>query len=149
MNIPLFNQNLKNDITNAGECIRLSNELRSKTGYSYDFKVGNQVKTFFVSPVNGFDIETCPLSDITNWIENKSIKKSKSLEAFVYRVLSVRFKRELANHKKIPNQDKEEIRLIKLASKNDVNWFGEVGFFDKVRLDKSIKLDKKVKDIIP
>jgi len=55
----------------------------------------------------------------------------------VLRVFAVRFPAVFDNYS-IKNDLKLERSLIGKSRKNDVNWFGEVGFSGKTRLDGSI-----------
>ena len=58
---------------------------------------------------------------------------------FVYRILVVRFHSLYATIKRdIDKRFKQELELIESESSNQVEWFGEVGFQNMVRLDKSL-----------
>jgi hypothetical protein len=137
MNIPAFNQSNKNDSSNEGESVRLSNELRYKPE-----KIIKNIQGVIIDTIpekSGFDIETASFGVITNFLETESL--SKSLESFIHRILSIRFENEYRDY--IVNDDfVTEKSLIISNSKNDVEWFGEVGYFGKTRLDKSI--DNKI-----
>lgn len=140
--IPVFDQTKSNDLTFYGEAVRLSNELRSKPAQTFINNRGERIDT---PTKSGFDIETCDIQDIKNWINNTSIKKSQSLIMFVYRVLSVRFPIEFSNQKTIIDiKFREELNLIESESNNDPSWLGKVGFQNCVRLDGSLT-DNSVK----
>ena len=138
MNILPFNQAKKNIIDYEGEAVRLSNELRSRPEKTVRDIKGNILYT--IPAYNGFDIETCPVIDIINWIESTTVPKSKALEAFVLRVFSVRFPAVFDSYS-IRNDLNLEKNLIGKSRKNDVSWFGEVGFIGKTRLDGSINTE--------
>ncbi len=133
MNLNLFNQSNKNESSSEGECIRLSNELRYEPE-----KIIKNIQGVIIDTIpekSGFDIETASFNVITNFLENNYT--SKSLEALIHRILSVRFKSEYKDY--IVNEEfVKEKSLIESNSKNDIEWFGEVGYFGKTRLDKSI-----------
>jgi hypothetical protein len=56
--------------------------------------------------------------------------------------LSNRFPNEYKNYN-VNEEFTQEKDLIIKNSKNDVNWFGEVGYFGKTRLDKSTDTKKQ------
>lgn len=137
MNIDLFDQSKKQEFDGSieGEAIRLSNELRAKQAYTeIDFtgkRIDRPAKT-------GFDIETCDIEDIKNWL-NGNAKKSQSLLMFVHRILAVRFPVEYARLKSIIDpRFKTEMDMVESEATNDVLFFGEVGHHNMVRLDGSI-----------
>jgi hypothetical protein len=133
MIISNFEQSKKDKITFEGEAIRLSNELRAKPARTLIDDLGFRID---IPSKKGFDIETCEFMDMVNWLADTRIKKSQSLSAFVHRVMSVRFPNEYTNNKKnIDNRYNLEMELIESKSKNDISWFGEVGFSNMVRLD--------------
>lgn len=134
-----FNQKKKNDISNEGEAVRLSNELRN-----YKEKIVKDIHGEIINIIpektNGFDIETASFQTITEYLENNNT--SKVLECFIHRILSNRFPNEYKNYN-VNNEFTQEKDLIIENSKNDVNWFGEVSYFGKTRLDKSIDNKKQ------
>jgi hypothetical protein len=133
MIISNFEQSKKDKITFEGEAVRLSNELRAKPARTSINDLGFRID---IPAKQGFDIETCEFMDMVNWLADTRIKKSQSLSAFVHRVMAVRFPNEYTNNKKnIDNRYNLEMELIESKSKNDVSWFGEVGFSNMVRLD--------------
>ena len=139
MDLTLFNQSKKKELSNEGECVRLSNELRFQTEETKIIN-GDTVLTRKARPW-GFDIETATLSKIMSYLNDNSIKKSPSLISLCLRIISVRFKTEFNGNAKqdlIKYTSPKEQSLIRQKSKNNVNWFGEVGYFGKVRLDGSI-----------
>lgn len=147
MNIPLFDQTKlvtdsnKLAITEEAESIRLSNELRAKPMTSYiHATTGLRVD---VPAKQGFDCETADFMTMVNWLADTRIKKSESLIAFVHRIMSVRFPTEYAqNRDKIQARYKLEFEMIQSNAKNDIEWFGEVGFQNQVRLDGSLNNTK-------
>jgi hypothetical protein len=133
MIISNFEQSKKDKITFEGEAVRLSNELRAKPARTWIDDLGFRID---IPAKKGFDIETCEFMDMVNWLADTRIKKSQSLSAFVHRVMSVRFPNEYTNNKKnIDNRYNLEMELIESKSKNDISWFGQVGFSNMVRLD--------------
>jgi len=66
MNLLPFNQTKKNVIDYEGEAVRLSNELRSRPEKTIRDIKGKILRT--IPAYDGFDIETCPVIDIINWI---------------------------------------------------------------------------------
>jgi len=136
LNISPFDQSKEKIISYEGEAIRLSNELRAKPFHSYISISGERID---IPAVQGFDCETCTFMDMVNWLADTRIKKSESLIAFVHRIMSIRFPTEYAqNRDKIQARYKLEYEMIQSNSKNDIEWFGEVGFSNKVRLDGSL-----------
>lgn len=143
MNIPLFESVKFDDLGNiitknpVEEAKRLANELRSKPAYSY---LNNHGQKISVPSYKGFDIENCELKTILTYLDNSSIKKSKSMLMFLYRLISIRFPNELTKRKAIVDQKfRDEIEAIESHSKNDVYWLGETGFQNLVSYtDKSI-----------
>ena len=133
MNISNFNQNQKDSITFEGEAVRLSNEFRSKPARTFLNQYGIRVDT----PVKqGFDIETCDFLTMANYLADSRIYKSESQIMLLHRIMSVRFPDEYTKNKsKIENRYNLEMELVESQSKNDVSWFGEVGFQNKIRLD--------------
>ena len=136
MNISLFDQSRKDELTTYGEAVRLSNELRSKPAKSYINRLGVRQDT---SVKIGINIETCSISDFKKWIHNKAEIKSQSLLTFVYRIISIRFPHEFKIFKQqIDNSFKLELELIESESKNEVEWVGLTGYQNNVRLDGSL-----------
>jgi len=111
------------------ECVRLSNELRSKPAFTNAFGMSYKAVT------DGFDIETAPFSIIRHWLNDESKKKSPSLFCLVHRILAVRFPKE-HSLMKVHRDFEEEKKLIDEKKKNLPSWFGEVGYSDKVTLSK-------------
>lgn len=109
-----------------GESIRLSNELLR----------------------SNLNIETCTLLQINEWLYNRNIKKSQSIIMFVFRIISIRFPTEFTQIKRNAHPMlKLELELIESQSKNEIEWFGKVGFQNNVRLDGSLT-NNKIKSII-
>jgi|LWDU01.1.fsa_nt_gi hypothetical protein len=143
MNLDSFDNIKLNDTGNIitknpiEEAKRLANDLRSKKSYSYLSPYGVKID---VPSYKGFDIETCELKEILKYLDDKSIRKSKSIIMFLYRVISLRFPNELSKRKdKVDARFKKEIEMIESNSKNDIYWLGEVGFQNMVSYtDKSI-----------
>ena len=147
MNLEMFNQEKADpnkfvagiyvNKDSESECVRLSNELRNHPAFTDSF--GRSYKAI----TDGFDIETAPFSIIRHWLNDESKKKSASLFCFVHRILAVRFFEE---HKlmKVHRNFKEEKKLIDEKNTNNVSWFGEVGYADKVTLSKKILRMKKI-----
>jgi len=119
------------------ECVRLSNELRNKPAFTNAFGISYKAIT------DGFDIETAPFSVIRHWLNDENKKKSASLFCFVHRVLSVRFPIEYQAMKVHRNFNAEK-KLIDEKNTNNVSWFGEVGYADKITLSKKILRMKKI-----
>mgnify|MGYP003636279523 CR=1 FL=1 len=138
-----FDQTKKNNITFEGEAVRLSNELRAKPAST---SINHKGERIDIPVKQGFDIETADFKIMINWLADTRIKKSESLVAFVHRCLSVRFPDKYTQNKsKIDNRYKLEQEMIESNSKNEIAWFGEVGFSNMVRLDGSLtKLNNKV-----
>lgn len=124
---PIFVNNQIQSFSVIEEGKRLANEFRSKPERTYINKVGTSVT---VPAKIGFDIETCTLKEITNYLDNRK-KKSKSQINFLYRIMSVRFPVEFTIRKRTSNL-KLELEIIESESKNDPYWFGEVGYQNMV-----------------
>jgi len=118
-----------------GECVRLSNELRSKPE-----RVGvtPSGENFTIPATSGFDIETCNFITLKNWIMNKSIDKSEAIKAFVNRITCARFTDQYETIKQ-DDSFKKESSLIRNNVKNDTDWFGEVGYQNMTRLDGTLR----------
>lgn len=141
----LLNQARKNEESSYGEAVRLSNELRAKQAYDITDLFGN-IRT--IPAKSGFDCETALYGEFTAWLGDNSIKKSESLFWFVIRVMSVRFPDKHNNIRfNLVVDNQHEFDLIKAQSKNNVDWFGEVGYFNKVRLDGSLDKSPTFKEI--
>ena len=135
-----FNQSKKNDITFEGEAVRLYNELKTKPARFYINLNGVRVD---VAEKKGIDLNKSTFLQIVNWLADTRFKKSQSSIAFVHRFLSINFNSEYAQHRhKIDNRFKMEYELIQSNSKKEVQWLGEVGFQNMVRLDNSLTNNK-------
>ena len=135
-----FDQSKKDDITFEGEAVRLYNELKTKPARFYINLNGVRVD---VPEKKGIDLNKSSFLQIVNWLADTRFKKSESSEAFVHRFLSVNFNSEYSQHKnKINNRFKMEYELIQSNSKKEVQWLGEVGFQNKIRLDNSLNNNK-------
>ena len=146
MNIPTFDQstirkdNGEINLSPEAEAVRLSNDLRTKP--SRFFINGDGIRVD-VPAKQGFDVETADFMTMVNWLADTRIKKSESLIAFVHRIMSVRFPTEYAQNKdKIQARYKIEYEMIQGNAKNDISWFGEVGFSGLVRQDGSLTNNK-------
>ena len=158
MNIENFDSIKFDDLGNiitknpVEEAKRLANELRSKPAYSYLNQIEQKIS---VPSYKGFDIENCELKTILTYLDDNTIKKSKSMIMFLYRVLSLRFPNELSQHKlKVEQKLKLEIDNIESNSKNDIYWLGETGFQNMVSytdtsiFSKNISIIKKKNDML-
>lgn len=135
MTLPIFDQSRAKEYSFYGEAVRLSNELRAKSASSIINQDGIRID---YPAKSGFDIETCDVLEIKNWLNNGK-KKSQSLLMFVYRVTQQRFPAEYSRWKNaIDMRFKTELELLESNGRNEVEWFGETGFQNKVRLDRSL-----------
>ena len=134
MNIPKFPQKKESAKSEAGECVRLSNELRARQSYT-------DADGEFFSAVDGFDVETCDEIKLKEWLNSKSNKKSDSLISFVNRIYAWRFgdkhNQQSLALLQISNLERE---MIHSSLKKELEFLGECGYHGKVRLDKSIIL---------
>lgn len=152
MNIPLFDQTRKDELTSYGEAVRLSNELRSKPART-EIDIQGLRKDY--PAVNGFDCETASYSDFNIWLNDNSIKKSRSLFWFVIRIMCIRFPEKHTEIKtNLAEKNKLEFDLILSQMKNEMEWIGLVGYQNNVELDaeselniKNIKVVKKNDDV--
>jgi hypothetical protein len=133
------------------ECKRLANELRSKPERIIPANNYYRLKEVVIPAYKGFDIETCEFKDIKKYISNTP-KISQSLLMLMLRIMALRFPKDYQTIKK-KSSIKTELNLIESDAKNDISWFGEVGFQNCVRLDnsltsKNIKVLKKKNDIL-
>lgn len=136
VNLPTFDQSRKDELTPYGEAVRLSNELRSKPHQTFIDRFGNRIE---IPSKTGFDCETADFIQFADWLVNTNIKKSESLISFIHRILAVRFPTEYAQYKdKILPNFKTEFEMIQSEARNEVEWIGQVGFQNMVRLDKSL-----------
>lgn len=142
MNLQMFDQSREDEQTTYGEAVRLSNELRSKPAHSY---IGTDGIRYDIPAKSGFDIETCDVAEIKALLNNSTIKKSHSLLTFVHRICCVRFPDEYARLRDvIEARFKLEHELIQSEAKNEIEWFGETGYHNLVRLDKSVEYTDKL-----
>jgi len=143
----IFDQSKNNDLTAYGEAVRLSNELRYKPSGTRINSLGESY--FDNGRLWGFDVETAEYGKLLSYFTDARIKKrSQSLIVFILRVISIRFPNEYQNDKLKINKivGKSERELIQSETKDEVEWLGEVGFQNRVRLDKSLNI-KNVKSI--
>lgn len=144
MNISRFDSlnNHSGHYNKIEEAKRLANELRAIPAH-----LQSRCKScppIFIEAKKGFDIETCPLSDIIDYFRTHP-KISRAKTAFLYRIVAVRFPMDYRIMKKIGRVSPLEIQLIESQATNDMAWLGEVGFQNCVRLDKSASIsDLKV-----
>lgn len=137
MGLTLFDQSRENESGFYGEAVRLSNELREVDAHMEPDSMGNM--TIQIPFKSGFDIESCSIVEIENWLNDKTIEKSQSLLMFVQRVFAVRFPLEYSQRSSIIDPEfKIEHEKIQSNAKNEVEWFGEVGYQNMVRLDGSL-----------
>ena len=91
MNLDSFDNIKLNDTGNIitknpiEEAKRLANDLRSKKSYSYLSPYGVKID---VPAYKGFDIETCELKEILKYLDDKSIRKSKSIIKLILPTIS-------------------------------------------------------------
>lgn len=141
MNIPLFDQTRKDELTSYGESVRLSNELRF-------IPAGNVLKETNIGTeyvwsdgrIWGFDVETADYSKLISYFSDNMIKKrSVSLIAFINRICAIRFSTEYTQDIDVNRLiSMREFELIQSEAKNEVEWFGEVSYQNKVMLDGSL-----------
>jgi hypothetical protein len=150
LNIPLFDQTRKMELSSYGESVRLSNELRAVPAHQEQRIETNvfgqeELKTYNIPSKWGFDCETAPYSDFNTWLNDITIKKSQSLFWFVIRIMAWRFPE---NHSLMRSNMSErrllEFDLILSQMKKEVEWCGTVGYSNMVRLDKTIFDDRNV-----
>lgn len=144
MIISIFDQSRVLENNPYGESVRLSNELRAKQSFSYRNMLGDLT---IIPAKEGFDCENAEYNKFTAWLNNSSIKKSKSLFWFVIRIMVWRFP---LKHSEIKNnlsiKRRNEFDLILSEIKKELEWVGMVGYQNNVRLDKSLD-NKNVKSI--
>ena len=140
MKLPLFDQSRKNETFSFyKEAVALSNELRAIPANTKPITNLIGVITGYVPARAGFDIETCDITDIQNWLNDPTKKKSQSLLMFVHRVMAVRFDIEYTRLKDtIDSRFNREHERVETEKKNEVEWFGEVSVNGLIRLDGSL-----------
>ena len=144
MNLPIFDQTKGNpdNITGEGESIRLSNELRAKPSMPIKNEFGQIIG--ISNPKWGFDCETAPYSDFTTWLNDGTIKKSKSLFWFVIRIMAWRFpEKHTEIRSNLSENRKLEFDLILSQMKKDIFWVGQCGLQNMVELNPESVLNKK------
>lgn len=136
MNISKFDNTQKKEITNYGESIRIANELRSTPAKTIIDTNGNRIN---VPMKKGFDVENCDFDTIVLYMLN-DCKKSMTQLLFLHRILAVRFPDKYANLKRDPlfKNWGSEMELIESEKKNEIEWFGEVGFHNTQFLNKKL-----------
>ncbi len=135
-----FNQIRGDESGFYGEAVRLSNELRARHEKTVLDKWGNPI---IIPAKKGFDIETCDLSVINDWLHDRTIQKSESLVSFVFRIISIRFPNEFADMKNTVHPLlRTELELIESEARNEIEWLGMCGFQNNIRLDGSLTNDK-------
>ena len=147
-NVKLINGNIKS-YSKIEECKRLANELRSRPQRILKADNFHRLNDVVIPAYKGFDVETCEFKDMKKYITNTPVI-SQSLLMFIYRIMALRFPKDYQTIKK-KSPINTELNLIESDAKNDVAWFGEVGFQNCVRLDnsltsKNIKVLKKKND---
>lgn len=151
MNLPVFDQTRKDELSSYGESVRLSNELRAIPDHQIQRKEPNifgkeELKTYNIPSKWGFDCETANYSDFVTWL-NSNIKKSQSLFWFIIRIMCRRFpERHSEIRMNLTDNHKFEFDLILSQMKNEIEWIGTVGYSQMVRLDKSLN-DNQIKII--
>jgi len=143
MNLSNFgSQNLINGhvqyYSKTEEAKRLADELRSRPARW--IKRCHICPPVYIKAHKGFDIETCQLSDIIDYIRTHP-KISQSKLTFLYRIVAVRFPMDYRIISKIERLSPLETDMIGSNATNDLAWFGETGFQNCVRLDKSLTID--------
>lgn len=137
MNLSIFDQTRKNEDSTYGESVRLSNELRYMAGHT-DPNTG-----FWIPEKLGFNCETAPYSDFTNWLNDATIKKSKSLFWFVIRIMAWRFEDKHTEIRNNLDQSRVlEFDLILSQMKKELEWVGRVGYQNMVELDPDSPINK-------
>lgn len=151
MNIPNFDQTrIRRDNGEVFEepysqAVRLSNELRAKIARTI-IDVNGERRDY---PAKwGFDCETADYLDFTKWLNDTTIKKSPSLFWFVIRVMVRRFTTKHGEIRlNLNEKHRLEFDLILSEMTTEEEFLGNVGFQNKVRLDKSLD-DNRSKTII-
>lgn len=137
MNLSLFDQSREKEQSTYGEAVRLSNEFRAKPARTIINVLGERVD---IPARNGFDVETCEVSKIDEWLAMPN-KKSQSQITFLLRIMCLRFPDSYATAKRNLSSDlTTELELIESLAKNEIEWFGEVGYQNMVRLDGSLTI---------
>lgn len=138
MNLSPFDQSREKEKTTYGEAVRLSNEFRAKPARTIINTEGQRVD---IPAQDGFDVETCDNSKIDEWLANNNIKKSQSQITFLLRVMALRFPDSFAIVKRnVDPSVRLELELIESKAKNEIEWLGEVGYQNMVRLDGSLTM---------
>lgn len=144
MNLPLFDQTRDKEQSAYGEAVRLSNELRAVNAHQIQRMVPNnfgqeELKTINIPSKWGFNCETSEYSNFTLWLNDTAIKKSQSLFWFVIRIMAMRFpEKHTEIRANLADRHKLEFDLILSQMKNEIEWFGTVGYSNMVRLDGSL-----------
>jgi hypothetical protein len=148
MNLPMFDQTILLDSTKRlsqeSEAIRLSNEFRNKPAKTTIDPILGRIDT--PAKTDGFDVETCDFNVLKLWLKSNT-KKSASQIAFILRIMQVRFPDEtttLKNSNEFPQYLKNEMNEIESYISNDIYKIGEVGFQNKVFLDKQTKFNNRI-----
>jgi len=141
-----FDQSRKNELTFYGESVRLYNETLPKPSKTFiDNITGERTD---IPAKRGIDLRICSFNECVNFLADTRIKKSESSMAFVHRIMAVRFSTEYAQSRdKIDTRYKMEYELIQSKAKNEMEFLGEVGFQNMVRLDNSLT-DNRSKPVI-
>ena len=141
MNISIFDQTRKDERNSYGEAVRLSNELRYQPAKTYIDEFGFRVD---ISERWGFNCETAPYSDFVKWLNDNSIKKSKSLFWFVIRIMAWRFpEKHTAIKNSLSENRKLEFDLILSQMKKEYEWCGLTGYQNQVELNSDSLSNKK------
>lgn len=144
MNLPMFDQTRKDELSSYGESVRLSNEIRAVQAHQIQRIETNvfgreELKTYNVPAKEGFDVETGSYNDFNLWLNNTTIKKSQSLFWFVIRIMAIRFPEKHSEMRaNMAQRHLLEFDLILSQMKNEIEWVGTVGYSGMVRLDKSL-----------
>ena len=123
-----------------GEFVRLTEELMPKQVPIYNEKlqvIGYREKL-------GFDWKSAPYSSFTNWLNNTSIKKSRSLFWTVIDIMIWRFPEkhnEIRNN--IADNRKLEFDLHVSEFKKEYEWIGCRGYQNMVELNPDSIINRK------
>lgn len=87
----------------------------------------------------GVNVNTASFQDLVKFLNDNSIKKSESVRSVVRRMMFLRFPTEfISNIRNVSENVANEYREISLRAISSVEWIGECGYRQTVRLDGRI-----------
>ena len=122
-------------LTEESELSRLYLEILGHSSFQRD----TIERTVTILALKGINPVTATFSQMRDYLDDDTIKTSESRKELVRRIMSIKFPADFRNEvNHVSKSLKREYELIDSHTNKDVKFLGEVGFFNKVRLDGSL-----------